>query len=208
MRDAGTPESRLADRQIAVRLSLLTFVVYAWFYAGAGWNQNAQFDLTRALVERTTFAIDSYQGNTGDISKHDEHVYSNKAPGLSIAGALPYAVIYAIERHFEVDVNDAIILAVNCYLCTVLTVGVLGAWIAALIYLAARRRGASPSWAVAVALTITLATQLLPYGTLFMVHGPSAALMLYALTGKRDAVSGFSAGAATVMNYLCAPAIL
>lgn len=208
MRTAVTPESKLADRQIAVRLALLTFVVYAWFYAGAGWNQNSQFDLTRAIVERTTFAIDSYQGNTGDISRHEDHVYSNKSPGLSILGALPYAIIYGIERHFGVDVNDAILLAVNCYFCTVLTVGVFGAWIAALIYLAARRRGASPPWAMAVALAIALGTQLLPYGTLFMLHVPSAALMLYALTGKRDAVAGFCAGAATVMNYLCAPAIL
>ena len=208
MRDAGTPESRFADRQIAIRLSLLTFIVYAWFYAGAGWNQNSQFDLTRAIVERTTFAIDSYQGNTGDVSRHDDHVYSNKSPGLSIVGALPYVVVYAIERQFGVDVNDALVLAFNCYLCTVLTVGLSGAWIAGLIYLASRRRGASPPWAVAVALTVALATQLLPYGTLFMLHVPSAALMLYALAGRRDAVTGFCAGAATVMNYLCAPAII
>jgi hypothetical protein len=208
VRDAGTPESRLADRQIAVRLSLLTFFVYAWFYAGAGWNQNSQFDLTRAIVERTTFAIDSYQGNTGDISRHDDHVYSNKSPGLSVVAAVPYAVLYAIERHYGVDVNDAMVLGFNCYLCTVVTVGLFGAWIPALIYLAARRRGASPPWSVAVALTMALATQLLPYGTLFMLHVPSAALMLYARAGRRDAAAGFCAGAATVMNYLCAPAII
>ena len=35
-----------------------------YFFAGGGWNQNSQFDLTRAIVERHTFAIDAYAGNT------------------------------------------------------------------------------------------------------------------------------------------------
>ena len=207
MRDGGTPETRLADRQLAVRLALLTFIAYAYFYAGAGWNQNSQFDLTRAIVERQTFAIDAYYTNTGDVSRHDGHVYSNKSPGLSIAGAVPYAAVHAIERAIGVDVNDAIVIAFNCYLCTLLTVGLLGAWIPAMIYLAARRRGVGSEWAAIVALTVALATELFPYSTLYMLHVPSAALMLYALDSRRDAPAGFCAGAATVMNYICAPAI-
>ena len=207
VRDGRTPEGRLADRQIALRLFLLTFVAYAYFYAGAGWNQNSQFDLTRAIVEQHTFAIDAYAVNTGDVSRHDGRIYSNKSPGLSILGALPYGVIYTVEHAVAVDVNDPITVAFNCYLTTILTVGLFGAWIAALIYLAARRRGAGSVWAVIVALTIALATQLFPYGTLFMLHVPSAALMLYGLDGKRDALAGFMTGVATVMNYLCAPAI-
>src|SRR5581483_2511908 len=55
------------DRQLAVWLSLLTFVTYAYFQSGGGWNQNSQFDLTRAIVERHTFAIDAYAGTTGDV---------------------------------------------------------------------------------------------------------------------------------------------
>src|SRR5438309_6841796 len=80
----------LHDRRIAVWLGLLTFVVYAYFFAGGGWNQNSQFDLTRAIVERHTLAIDAYASNTGDISRHGGHVYANKAPGLSFLAAIPY----------------------------------------------------------------------------------------------------------------------
>ncbi len=59
---------------------ILTFVTCAYFYAGAGWNQNAQFDLTRAIVWGHTVAIDRIIANTGDISRHSGHVYANKAP--------------------------------------------------------------------------------------------------------------------------------
>ena len=75
----------VADRQLAFWLFLLTFVTYAYFQAGGGWNQNSQFDLTRAIVERHTFAIDGYTRNTGDVAAHGGHVYTNKSPGLSAA---------------------------------------------------------------------------------------------------------------------------
>src|SRR5438270_5858737 len=79
-------------RRLAVGLFVLTFVAYAYFYGGGGWNQNANFDLTRAIVERHTFAIDAYYHNTGDISTHAGHIYANKAPGLSLLAAIPYAI--------------------------------------------------------------------------------------------------------------------
>src|SRR5437764_14426398 len=88
---------QLHDRRVAEWLFLLTFAVYAWFYAGAGWNQNSQFDLTRAIVERHTFAIDAYASNTGDVSFHGGHVYSNKSPALSWLAAIPYALLHAFE---------------------------------------------------------------------------------------------------------------
>ena len=55
---------RSSDRRLAVGLFLLSFVVYVWFFSGGGWNQNAHFDLSRALVERGTLYIDGYHTNT------------------------------------------------------------------------------------------------------------------------------------------------
>src|SRR5437764_258172 len=60
-------------RRLAIGLFVLTFVSYAYFFGGGGWNQNANFDLTRALVERHTFAIDAYAHNTGDVSGYRDH---------------------------------------------------------------------------------------------------------------------------------------
>src|SRR5438067_473979 len=91
--NAAGPAGRVAEW-----LFLLTFAVYGYFYAGAGWNQNSQFDLTRAIVERHSFAIDDMAQNTGDVARHGGHVYTNKSPGLSWIAALPYAVMYAVAR--------------------------------------------------------------------------------------------------------------
>ena len=57
---AGDPSpsepASLHDRQLAIWLALLTFATYAYFQSGGGWNQNSQFDLTRAIVERRSFS--------------------------------------------------------------------------------------------------------------------------------------------------------
>ena len=72
----------------------------------------------------------------------------------------------------------------------------------------ARRRGIDARWAAVVAASSVLATQLLPYATIFMLHVPSAALLVYALTTPHRARAGFAAALATAMNYLCAPALI
>jgi len=198
----------VTDRRIAEWLFLLTFAVYAYFFAGGGWNQNATFDLTRAIVERHTFAIDAYAGNTGDVSFGRGHVYANKAPALAWLAAIPYAPLYALEKSRGADPGNAQLLTINAYLCSLVCVALPGACIPAMLFFYARRRGFDPRWSAFVALAIALATQLLPYATILMVAVPSAALLLFALTTRRRALAGFAAALAVAMNYLCAPALL
>ena len=197
----------IADRQLAIWLALLTFATCAYFQAGGGWNQNSQFDLTRAIVEGHTFAIDAYR-NTGDIAIVGHHVYSNKSPALSWIAAIPYASLYAIERGTGLDPASIEVVTFNVYLCTLVCVALPAALIAWMLYRYGRERGFSASWSALIALTASLATQLLPYSTIFMLHVPSGALLLFALTTRRDPASGLATGLATAMNYLCAPAIL
>ena len=196
------------DRRIAEWLGILTFAVYACFFAGGGWNQNAAFDLTRAIVERHTFAIDAYAGNTGDISFGNGHVYANKAPALAWLAAIPYAPLYALEHAQGADPGNTQLLTINAYLCSLVCVALPGAFIPAMLFLYARRRGFEARWSAIVALTAAFATQLLPYASIFMVHVPSAALLLFAFTTPRRALAGFAAALAVAMNYLCAPALL
>jgi hypothetical protein len=196
------------DRRVAEWLFLLTFGACAYFFAGGGWNQNSQFDLTRAIVERHTFAIDAYAGNTGDVSAANGHVYSNKSPALSWIAAIPYAALYSFERSREADPGDATLLTINAWLCSILCVALPAALIPPMLFIYARRRGFAAGWAAIVALSSVLATQLLPYATLFMLHVPSAALLLYALTTPHRARAGFAAALATAMNYLCLPALV
>ena len=198
----------LADRRVAIWIFLLAFATYAYFHAGGGWNQNSQLDLTRAIVERHTFAINAYAANTGDLSFANGHVYSNKSPALSWIAAAPYAAMVAFERTLGLDPNDVQVVTLNAYVCTLACVAFPGALIPALLYGLARRRGFAPSWSVLVALAAGFATQLFPFATIFMVHVPSALLLLYALTGERRGLAGFAAGLATAMNYLGAIGLL
>src|SRR5262249_4210382 len=69
-------------RRISEWLFVLTFAAYAYFHGGGGWNQSSQLDLTRAIAERHTFAIDAYIGNSGDVAFKGGHIYSNKSPAL------------------------------------------------------------------------------------------------------------------------------
>lgn len=197
-----------SDAQIAWWLFLLTFVTYGYFYAGAGWNQNAQFDLTRAIVEQKRFAIDVYASNTGDVSRHGGHVYSNKPPGLSFLAAAPYAVLHAIANRAGADLDDARLLAIHNYLCTLAVVVPFGAIVPAIVFLFGRRSGIDATWAAIVGLAIALATQCFPYATFLIAAVPSGALLLLALLDRRAWSGGFFAGFATVVNYLAAPAVV
>lgn len=197
-----------ADRRVSEWLFLLTFATCGYFFAGGGWNQNSQFDLTRAIVERHTFAIDAFATNTGDISVWNEHVYSNKSPALSWIASIPYAALHAFERARGANPGDAILLTINVWLCCLLCTALPAALIPPMLFAYARRQGIDARWAAFVALSSVMATQILPYATTFMLHVPSAALVLYALTTPHRARAGFAAALATAMNYLCAPALL
>ena len=50
----------MPTRRIQLLLFALSFVTFAWFHQGGGWNQNARFAEVRALVEQGRLAIDDY----------------------------------------------------------------------------------------------------------------------------------------------------
>lgn len=185
----------MRDR-LAVFLTL--FFSYAYFFGGSGFNQNATFALTRALVERHEIHIDAYASNTADVSFQAGHVYSNKAPGLSFVAAIPYAIFHAIHG----APRNAIELNVALYLCTVFVCGISGALIGVAVLIATQRRD--------VALLAGLGTPLFAYSTMLFAHVPAALLVLIAfvLLRKRPWLAGAAIGAATFVNYLCAPLVV
>lgn len=214
----AAPALSLVDRQISVRLFLLSFVCYAYFYAGGGWNQNAQFDLTRAIVERHTFALDGLKQNSGDISTYGGHTYANKSPGASFLAVVPYTVLYAAERARGTDPASSIVETFNCYVSTLVTCGLTGALIPMILYRLARRRQIDRRWAAAVSLILALGTQLWAYSTVLMAHVPSASLLFlgFALlpdtnddrvSRRRTVAAGLAAGVSALSNYLCLPAL-
>ena len=52
--------SPMPSRQLQFLLFTLSFITFAWFHQGGGWNQNARFAEVRAIVEEGRFAVDDY----------------------------------------------------------------------------------------------------------------------------------------------------
>jgi hypothetical protein len=48
------------ERWIPWLLFAATFIAFAYFHQGGGWNQNVRFAMVRAMVEEGAFSIDSY----------------------------------------------------------------------------------------------------------------------------------------------------
>jgi hypothetical protein len=193
-----------ADRKLAVGLFIVAFVTFAYFFGGGGWNQNAQWDLTRAIVERQTFQIDAFRSNTGDISWSNAHgpwhAYANKPPGVSMLASIPYALI--VRWQFSNRTAAQIV--------TVLTCGVCGALIPVVIFLFGLRRHQPPLSSMCVALTIAFGTIVFPYSTMLFAHVPAALFLLLAFTllDERPLLAGVCAGIASICFYVCIPAVL
>lgn len=198
------------DRRIALGLFLLAWGTFAWFFGGAGWNQAAHFDLTRALVERQTLYIDGYDVNTGDASQGTHHhVYINKPPGASLLAAVPYALVYTVEHVLRLP-GDRMVRT-NEWIVTASTCGVCGALIAPLLYAYGRRRARrSETTSLAVALAIVFGTIVFTYSTMLFAHVPAALFLLLAVTlaEERPLAAGVAGGIAATCFYVCAPAVL
>ena len=194
------------DTRIAAGLFILAAVTFGYFTGGAGWNQDAHFDLTRAIVERHTLYIDGYDVNTGDISKETGgHTYINKPPGASILAAGPYAIIFAIERGVHAPVDS--LTRMNRWIATALSAGLCGALIGPTLYFYGRRRmGAPPPLALCVSSIILFGTIVFPYSTMLFAHVPAALFLLLAVTllESRPVAAGIAAGLAVSCFYVCA----
>jgi hypothetical protein len=91
-------------------LFALLLLCYAYFFPRwADWGQNSKLDLTLAIVDKGTLMIDDYVHNTGDYAYYNGHYYSDKAPGTSFLGVLPYAAFkLAAQTPLMTRLMDAI----------------------------------------------------------------------------------------------------
>jgi hypothetical protein len=201
----------------APALFALVLGVYAYFYQAGGWNQNARFDLVRAIVEQGTLRIDAYEGNTGDKAERDGHFYSDKAPGVSLMAVPVYAVVHALAGQLrETDRFQAW----ASYLCTLWAVSLPSAVAVVMLYLVCGVLGLAPPVAAAVTLAYAFGTLAFPYSTLLYGHQPAAAFAFIAfvlLVQARHAdpgspvgrgrlcAAGLALGGAVVIEY---PALL
>lgn len=186
----------MSFRRPEIPLFALVLGAYAYFYQAGGWNQNSRFDLTRAVVERGTIAIDAFHENTGDKARRGEHWFSDKAPGLSWVAVPAYAVVHRVRPGAVVA---------GSYLATVLAVGLPSAVAALQLFAIGRGLGLPSAWSAGITLAYALGTLALPYSTVFHGHQLAAAcgLSAFALVFRRrwPAAAGLLLGFAVCVDY-------
>jgi len=193
-------------RRAGVLAILAVALAMASLVQGGGWNQNAQLMLVRALSHGTP-VVDHYRLPTGDLARHDGHLYSAKAPGVALLAVGPYVALDrsgALEEladATDIPREDIDLWALAAIVC---------ALAAAITLLVVMRLGdeVAPGRGVLAAVTLGLATLFLPFSTLLFAHVPAAALAFCAFAvlwlgrGPWSGVSaGVLAGAAVVVEY-------
>src|SRR6266849_9125429 len=175
-------------RSRALLIAAVTFISYAYFYEGGGFNQNSRFDLVRAIIQQHTLRIDAYHENTQDKAFVNGHYYSDKAPGVALL-AVPVALaIRPVLRSAGVDPDSPHGLVVISYFATILTVALPLAAACAFLFLIALRLGGSSTAAAFAALAMGLTTPMWAYGTLFWGHAVAGACLLFAFAAALELI--------------------
>lgn len=153
---------------------LCVAAAYAVMAQGPGWNQNSHYALIRAMsdgtptIDRTRYETGAWYF-TGDISDYRGHVYSNKAPGFAFATFPAYQVMKAAGKAKPVQYPTGQLWFLSLW-SVVLP--------ACILLLLVRKIGdeLEPGFGTAAAVTLGLATLILPFSTLFFSHLFSAML--------------------------------
>ena len=198
----------MTPRAVSRWLFVVVLVSCAYFVQGGGANENSRFALSRAIVEQHTLAIDRFAATTNDRAAYDFQSYSDKAPGLSLLAAIPYALgARALQPHDELQPEPLALHAVTvatCALATALAAVVLFELLVGLGLGLAPALLATVGW--------TLGTNAFAYATLFYAHQLVAALLVFALAAihaaardgaRRSLVfgAGLALGFAVISEY-------
>lgn len=166
----------MMSKQILILAAILTLATL-YFYQDPGWNGNSRLDAIRAVVEKGTFQIDSYQDmpewETMDKSVYNGHYYTDKGIGSSLLALPVYFVLYRTAELFRAALASDFIK----HFLTAVIVG--GSFVAngVLLYLIGHELTQN-SWKAALsALAVSLGTMLWPYSAVYYGHVPAAALL-------------------------------
>lgn len=156
-----------AQRQVMAALATAVGLSVAWFFGGGGWNQNAHFATTVALVDDGTLLLERYRASTGDLAQTPERrVVSAKPLGTALAAVPGYLLSGPLSSGIAMP-GDRLI--VRAYLTSLLTSGLALVGLALLLYRLLRQR-LDPGAAAWVSLALCLATPLWPNATMLNSH--------------------------------------
>ena len=178
------PRSWPRKYQIELLLLILLWTTYAYFYQSIGTNEAVRFDQMRALVQDHTLAIDTYCYNSPDQIRYPEHtgrLYPNKAPGLTLIGAIPFALLSKLLSPLRaVGMPEWFYWHLLTYLIIVFTVSLISALSAIAIYRVLKKLTDDSYFSALIVLAIWLGTLWFPYSTLFYSHVMAGSLLAIA----------------------------
>ena len=149
-------------QRTALLLAALVLSCSAYFFQGGGWNQNAHFATTVALVEHQTFSLRHYRHSSGDMARAGDDIVSAKPAATALAMVPGYVVARILTRGIENPGNRH---TLSAYITTVLGPGLALALTAVVLLVLLRRRLAERD-AVLLSLAMTIATPLWPFSTM------------------------------------------
>ena len=163
-------------------LFLLLWLSYGYFYQSTHHNEAARFDQMRAIVQDHVLEINKYWWNTADVIHYpkngSDHIYPNKAPGMTLLGIVPFAAISAVLGVFyQLGLVNGGYWHLVTYLTTLFSVSLLSALAAVAIYRALRQMKADAYLSILAVIGIWLGTLAFPYSTLFFSHQFVASLL-------------------------------
>jgi len=166
-------------------LFVLLWATYAYFYQSTYHNEAARFDQLRAIVQDRTLEINKYWWNSADIIHYptggSDHIYPNKAPGLTLLAIVPFEVLSLCLSVFRtIGLPEWIYWHLLTYLTIVFTVSLLSALAAVAIYRVLIRITGDAYFSALTVLAIWLGTIAFPFSTLFFSHQLAAALLAIA----------------------------
>lgn len=215
----GTAQPRARDRLVPVLLFLLVWVSAAWF---GSWefnpNNSTRLFAAISLVEDGDATIDEFAALTIDKAQFGDHVYLDKAPGMTLM-ALPAVALAdavtgerAADHHLSLDDTGlARFLRLRLRLAAATGPALLTAIAAVLLYDLALGLTASAGAALLASLAYALGTPVWGWSTTVFGHAAVAALYVIAAwsfwratrEGRVDlaALGGAALGWAVVVEY-------
>ena len=194
----------------------ILFGSYAYYWQARDWNSASRFMLTYAVVDRGTISIDGLEQQTGDLALVDRHYYTDKFPGVSALGVIPYVLakrVFGLPSH-PLGIKGIAYWPAD-YWVTLGTSGLLTALAGAILARLAIELGCGPRRAALVGLTYGLGTPAYAYATMFFGHQAAAFCMIasFALLWKpegraqsfRMGLAGFLAAYASVIELAVGP---
>ncbi len=183
-----------------ILIFLIFLVCFSYFYVPGGWNENSRFDLIYSMTGGTLW-IDSYHENTQDKSYFEDHYYSDKAPGSSFLGAVPYVIFYPLLQ----DTGTAE------YLIRFFVVSLPSAFLCLLLYRISGEFTKKEKHRLLITIVYGLGTLALPYSIMFYGHQIASVLVFSSfylifknqkrLTHEHLFFAGLMMGMATIIEF-------